>query len=265
MRQFVTVLAVALVLASPGTRISAADPSGESAHVALTIDATTPQGPLALTGTAAYARRGSLIRIDLTQLAFTGGPNRAQSASPLPPGGYTLVYDVSSMMYMIWSPSRHRYFSAKGSASPSSAPTAKPAPSPSPSESPGPSLTSVLASLKDLRQFVVSLTLSPDKTPIEGHPTTNFDFRFTRQLKAQEPTDVTGRASFADDLGGIPLLFTLSASGGKGNPSGNVRAELSAVKQSAPPQADFAVPAGYTKASSLFDVLVIPGLSPAGP
>jgi hypothetical protein len=215
-----------------------------------------PKGQLALKGAATFERRGSLIRVDLLTLSLTDATKATPLPDPIPPGGYSVVYDTVTMVYTVWSPSRRTYYSGKGRPAMPSPPAT---PTPAPSASPGSSLESALASLKDLRQFAISLSLAADKTPIDGHPTTNFDFRFTRQVKAQDPIDASGRASFADDLGGVPLLLVLSATHGPAGTLGaNLRVSLSDVKQKAPPESDFAPPAGYAKGSSIFDVIVIP-------
>jgi len=253
---------IAFCLASSlGANAATPDTSGDSARATISVQATVPKGQLAVAGQALYERRGSLLRIDIQQLSITGPAQGATARNPLPPGGYVIVVDATTRAYTMWSPSKRMYYTGQTTTpTPSPSATATPAATKKPS---GTSVSSVLASLKDLRQFVVSLSLSPDKTPIQGHPTTNFDFRFTRQVKNQDPVDVIGRASFADDLGGIPLLVTFTARGGTGGKlSANVRVALSDVKQQAPPQSDFVPPAGYVRASSIFDVITLPSPPP---
>jgi len=258
MRALVAIVFALAILASASPRV-AADPNALSGHAAISFEATTPQGHIALDGAAAFERSGSLVRVDLTMLTLTDRTKGTSMPGPLPPGGYSIVYDLSSMVYTIWAPSRRVYYSGKAT-TPAVLPKATP--SPSPSATPGSGIGSMLAELKDLRQFTLSLTLSPDKTPIEGHPTTNFDFKFTRQLKGKDPVDVTGRASFADDLGGIPVLVVVDfSSGPAGKMAANLRGSLRDVSEKPPPQTDFLTPSGYTKASSILDVIMIPGLS----
>jgi hypothetical protein len=260
MRICLAVLFAIVVLASPRPQMAATGPSGFSAHVALSIQATGPKGQLALRGAAVCERRGGLVRFDLLTLALDGGNGGVSVPSLTPSGGYAVVYDTASMVYTVWSPSRRVYYTGKGKP-PIANPAATPTPEPSPS--PGSNVSSFLAKLKDLRQFSVSLSLAADKTPIGGHPTTNFDFKLVRQVTGGDPTNVTGRASFADDLGGIPLLFVLAASDGPGGAqTANLRAALSDVNQNTPPEPDFKPPAGFKKVDSLLDVITIPGLQP---
>ncbi|MEO6990677.1 MAG: hypothetical protein ABI346_05875 [Candidatus Baltobacteraceae bacterium] len=259
MRCFSAVLVGVFALASAATGTSAT-PSGVSGRVSLSLQATTPKGQSSLAGAATFARRGSFVRIELQSLSLTK-TNSVLSA--IPPGGYVVVYDTATMVYTIWSPSRRTFYTG-GRKPPTAATTPAPVPTAAPSAPPGNSIWSVLAGVKDLRGFALSLSLSPDKTPIDGHPTTNFDFTFTRQVKAQDPVDVSGRATFADDLDGVPLLFVVNATNG---PTATLRADLrvslSDVSRRSAPQSYFAPPSGYTRVSSIFDVIVIPGL-PSG-
>jgi len=241
-----------------------ADTRGASAHATLSVQATVPKGELAVNGQASFERRDSLVRIDLQALSLTGPSKPATTRNPLPPGGYTIVVDAATRAYTVWSPSKRTYYSGQGGGPSASVSPATPTPTAS-EEPSGPNLSAILASLKDLRQFAVSLSLSPDKTPIDGHPTTNFDFHFTRQIKGKDPVELLGRASFADDLGGIPLLVVLNVRGGPSSTlTAQVRVALSDVTQKVPPKSDFVPPSGYRKVSSLFDVIIIPTRTSAG-
>jgi hypothetical protein len=249
-RMLVAIFALAAVVCATARTI-ADEPAGFAGRASIFVQANTGKGLLSLAGAAAFEQRGTFIRFDLLSLLLTDPSKGATGPNRIPPGGYTFVYDTSTMSFVLWSPSRRLYYAGKATAPVQS-------PTPSPSESPTSGPLSVLAQLKDLRQFAFSLALSPDKTTIDGHPTTNFDFKFARQVKDEDPIDVAGRASFADDLGGIPLLLTAKATkGAAGGPSADVRVALTDVKQKAPPQSDFTPPAGYAKTSSILDVLGI--------
>jgi hypothetical protein len=241
-------VAAAVTCAKPTV---ADEPAGFSARASLSVRANTQKGNMSLSGSAALERRGRLVRIDLLTLAVAD-PTKASPSNPIPPGGYSFVYDTATMNFTLWSPSRRLYYTGKGK--PSAA-----TPAPSPSASPTSEPSSVLAGLKDLRQFALSIALSPNKDAVDGHPTTSFDFKFARQVKNEDPLEVSGRATFADDLGGVPLLLTMKAiTGAAGGFGADLRVALNDVKQTVPPQSDFEAPSDYVKASSIFDVIALP-------
>lgn len=228
------------------------EPAGFSARASLSVQANTQKGNISLTGSAAFERRGTLVRLDLLTLAVADSSKALSRPNPIPPGGYSFVYDTATMNFTLWSPSRRLYYTGKGKPS-------APTPTASPSASPTSRPPSVLEGLKDLRQFALSIALSPDKDAMDGHPTTSFDFKFTRQVKTEDLLEVSGRATFADDLGGVPLLLTIKAlNGATGGSGANLRVALNDVKQTAPPQSDFEAPSDYAKASSILDVIALP-------
>jgi len=69
------------------------------------------------------------------------------------------------------------------------------------------------------------------------------------------PTHVTATTQLADDFAAFPMTIDASAEPGSGSFSGKLSYAVDDLPRGLPPAAQFTVPAGYTKASSLFAVL----------
>ncbi len=235
----------------------AAEAPGYSAHAAIALEGVTKKGTIALKGDANFEQRGTTVRMDILSLSIVPGTGAA-APDIVPKGGYSIVYDPLAQSFTVWSAARQAYFT--GSAK-KSAPS--PNASPEPAASPAVTKPSPLEKLKDLRAFSLSVDLAPAKETVAGHVTTAFDFKFLEQGKTGDPFGITGRVNFADDLAGVPIALVANATRGSQTNVGSVRFSLTDVHQTAPPDSDFVPPNGYKKATSIFEVLVLPaGLAP---
>jgi len=259
MRQRVAFFGLLVAAAALPAALSA-EPPGYSGRAAVGVELRSDRGSLTVNGKASFEQRGTLVRLDISSLALTL-PSSNAPGNLVPAGGYTIVYDPSTLHYTVWSAARRAYFTGTGSP----APAASPSPTPVPTGSPAPSRPSrsPFEDLKDLKAFSMSVNMVPTKETVDGHPTTAFDFNLQAQGKG-EPVVFTGHANFADDLKGTPILLVASLShGAKSASSGNFRFAVTDVRETAPPESDFSPPEGYKKADGLFDVLVMPaGLTP---
>jgi hypothetical protein len=69
------------------------------------------------------------------------------------------------------------------------------------------------------------------------------------------PTHVTATTQLADEFAAFPMTIDASAEPGSGSFDGKFSYAVDDLTRGLPPATQFTVPAGYTKASSLFSVL----------
>ena len=244
--------ATIVVLVTAQTALPATDSAGFSAHATIGLTAYVQERSLRVDGLADFERSGTRVRIALSSLSIASG-SASGVTNLLPPGGYTVVVETSTMRYTVWSAAKRSYFTGSGRPV-TAAPTPAPEATKPPEKAPSP-----LSRLKDLRAFSLSVDLVADKQPVDGHPTTAFDFKVKQEGRSGGPIAVAGRINFADDLEGTPVLLTVNAT--RGAPvtgSADLTVALTGVRRASPPDADFSPPADYAKAQSLLDVLVMP-------
>jgi hypothetical protein len=261
-------LAVALVasaLARPDARAQAATPRGVVGHGRITLDFTTPEGKtIGLAGDAAFEQRDDAFRLDMLSATLSGvAPSSTQL---LPPGGLTLTIDRRTQRFVIWSADRRLYYwgtlpkppSPLGPSAPASpAPTPAPAPSGSPRPDRG-----LFSGFKDLKAFSFGIDMSGHGTT-DGHPSTGFTYRLHREGNDGKSFDLGGELQTADDLQGLPLLFTANAAASAAF-FAKLRVELTSFEKRDPAKLDFLVPAGYTAAESPVQVIFPGGVPPFG-
>ncbi len=236
----------------------AVDVPGYTGKGALVIQTSLGETKLTVGGNIAFEQRDSLVRIDVLSLGIPGADptlSALMATQLFPPGGFTVVYDRTASTYTIWSSAKRLYYTqtkANGVATPT------PIPVPSASALPGATngplgVFSFLRSLKDDKVFTVSFTLT-GHGPVNGHPATGLSFQYLKTTNAGETTDFHGQLKLADDLNDIPIEIAASVKT-KGIPESSFRLDATSIAQTDPPDADFAVPAGYTRAASLGDVI----------
>jgi hypothetical protein len=258
---------VASALAVPGGCAQAATPQGVVGHGRITINFTTPEGKaIGLTGDAAFEQRDDAFRLDMLSATLSGvAPSSTQL---LPPGGLTLTIDRKTQRFVIWSADRRLYYwgtlpkppSPLGPSTPAS-PASTPAPAPS--GSPGPD-RGLFSGFKDLKAFSFGIDMSGHGTT-DGHPSTGFTYRLHREGNDGKTFDLNGQLQTADDLKGLPLLFTATADAAASVAfSAKLRIELTSYEKRDPPKLDFLVPAGYKSAESPVEVIFPGGAPPFG-
>jgi hypothetical protein len=236
--------------------VDADDTAGYTGKGALVVQTSLGETKLTVGGSIAFEERDSLIRIDVLSLGLPGADptlSAIMGTQLFPPGGFTIVYDRKASTYTIWSNAKRLYYT-QTKTSALSTPTPAPGPSATPGGTKGPSgLFSFLHSLKDDKALIVSFTLTGHGT-VNGHPATGITFQFLRTTNAGETSDFHGQLQLADDLDDIPIEIAASVKT-KGIPESSFRLDATAIAQTDPPDADFAVPAGYARAASLGDVI----------
>jgi hypothetical protein len=222
--------------------------------------------PLTVGSKIALEIRGQRLRIDILSIGLPGGDATTSSLSSalatqvLPPGGFTAVVDKSTGTFTLWSTAKKTYFVATSLSGIGHATAPAPAPSPSPTARPDPdsgdlfSVFKMLETFKKDKSFSASIALS-GHTMLFGHPVTGLHYEIVdAPLSGQTGSDVHGDIQLADDIDEVPIEFTTSVSV-KGIPPSSLRLDIPQLTRSVPPVSDFAPPAGYVKAASLFDVL----------
>lgn len=208
---------------------------------------------LTVGGDIAFESHASLVRIDILSLAIPGAGAALSTllgTQLFPPGGFTVIFDRKTSVYTVWSNAKRTFFT--------SAPIASPGPQATPSPSPGASNDiagpfAFAKSAKDDTAFVASLSLA-GHGPINGHPATGIDYLYQRTTKTGEKSDIHGRVQLADDLDAFPVQLTASVKT-KNIPESSFRLDLTSVTKGTPSEGDFVVPRGYTRATSLGDVI----------
>ncbi len=231
------------------------DPAGFAGKGSLVLQSSLGETKLTVGGNIAFEERDPFIRIDLLSLAIPGvDPTMSalMATQLFPPGGFTVIFDRKTATYTIWSSAKRMYFT------PAKAALATPSPTPGPSATPGPAnglvtMLSALRSLKDDKVFNLSLSLTGHGT-VNGHPATGLSFQYLKTTNSGETSDFHGQVQLADDLNEIPVEISASIKG-KSFPESSFRLDATSIGPANPPDADFAIPAGYTRANSLGDVL----------
>jgi hypothetical protein len=171
---------------------------------------------------------------------------------PIPPIGLTAVIDHSANTVTIWNDATKQYRVQPFSLS-FARPSPQPGASPQPSASPRPPrrITSPLANL-DVLALTIKLT---GHTTTAGLPTTGLSLDFQVQGKgANSAAHVAATTQLADEFAFFPMGLDVTAEAGAG-----LNAKLSYavddVTREMPPLARFTVPAGYTQARSIPELI----------
>ncbi|HEX3549881.1 MAG TPA: hypothetical protein VHT53_05865 [Candidatus Elarobacter sp.] len=229
---------------------AAPTPSGFTGRAHANLAVTTPSQPISGSIQLGVAHRSGLTRIDILSVH--------SDSFPIPPISGTVVIDHAARTLTAWSDTTRSYYVQRFElprmlASP--APSRSPSPRPRPSASPRPAAPSV-SFLRDLD--VLSLTVKLlAHTTTAGLPTTGLSLDFMVQKKGQAaPSHVTATTQLADDFAFFPMTLDSDVEPGTSGTGMRLSYAVDSVVQGVPPAAQFRVPAGYAKASSLFAVIM---------
>ena len=202
----------------------------------------------------AVAQRATLTRVDVLSLR--------SDSFPIPPITATVVIDRRANTLTVWSDATKQYRvqpfvpTPARSASPQPRPTARPSASPSPAVRG----TSPFAKL-DVLELTVKLT---GHTTTAGLPTTGLAFDLQVRNKGDVATShVAATAQIADDYTAFPVTLDLSLEPGTVPFGAKLSYAVDDLTPGVPPLSRFAIPAGYTEASSLMTVIFPRRPSPA--
>jgi hypothetical protein len=242
--------------ASPSP-VPPAAPAGFTAHAHANVDAVMSGNQFNAVARFALAQRASLLRIDI--LSLTSG------TFPLPPLTGTAVIDHGARTVTVWNDTTRRYYVQSlipqlgRSASP------RPSASPHPSASPRPRASATPAPAQHGSPFrnleVLSMTLRmTGHTTTAGVPTTGLAFDLQVQNRGDHmPTHVTANTQIADDYAMFPVTADVSIEPAAGTFNAKLAYAVDDLTPGLPPAESFRVPAGYTKASSVFEVFGMGG------
>ncbi|GAC1585436.1 MAG: hypothetical protein NVS3B28_08130 [Candidatus Velthaea sp.] len=114
-------------------------------------------------------------------------------------------------------------------------------------------LAGVTRQLHDVQRAAILFT---GHANMNGHPVSDIDVQLKRQMPGKPLEDYHAQLSLADDLDGFPVRILFSSVPATPNAfGGNVRLDLTTVQRDTPADSIFAVPAGFTRVTSLGDVL----------
>jgi hypothetical protein len=220
-----------------------------------------PDNKITIGGDIALEERGSQLRIDVLSLGIPGMSatiSTLVSTQLLPLGGFTVVYDRKAATYTVWSSAKRVYYSSASGAAQNGPVTGAAVAVVGANDLF--SAFSFARSLKDDAAFTLSLGLAGHQT-INGHPATGLNFQYARTTKTGDALEMHGTFEFADDLDDVPVEISVAAKS-KMIPDSALRLDFSSLVKQTPPDADFDVPAGYTRASGLGDVIgkALPGM-----
>jgi hypothetical protein len=235
---------------------AAEGPAGFSARGNLVVTTEISGAKLHVGGNIALEERGSSVRLDVLSIGFPGtDPTLSALASSqlFPSGGYTVVLNRADRTYTVWSPSKRIYFTSQPGAQPPASNPAVAAATTVGSSNDMLHAFSAARPLRDYRVFSASLNLTGHGTT-NGHPTTGLAFALKRQERTGSLMDVHGTLELADDLDEVPVQLTASVNGAGGAPPSSLRLDLTSIDRDTPPDADFSVPANYTRAERVTDV-----------
>lgn len=233
-----------------------ASPAGVAArahaNVTVVANGTTYTGSAQL----AFAQRDAQTRIDVLSVQA--------DALPIPPIAFTAVLDRRANTITLWNDATKQYrvqpflprsltaASPRPSASPAARPTATPR-----------ARVRGSSPLKDLEVFELSLRMT-GHTTTTGLPTTGLAFDLQVRKKGDSASShVAATTQLADDYAFFPVTADLSIEPGTVPFTGKLSYAMDDITRAAPPAALFAIPAGYTEAPSLANVIF--GRAPRAP
>ena len=229
----------------------APSPPGFSAHAHADATVTAQGTAYAGSVTLAVAQRPDLIRVDVLSLK--------SDSFPLPPITVTVVIDRRANTLTAWSDATKQYrvqpFLPR-TTSPSPRATARATASPRPAVRG----TSPFAKL-DVLEATLKLT---GHTTTAGLPTTGLAFDLQVKNKGDQATShVAATAQIADDYAAFPVTLELTLEPGTVPFGAKLSYAVDDLTPGVPPLSRFAIPAGYTEASSLMTVIFPRRPSPA--
>lgn len=237
---------------APGPRASATPvptPVAFSGHAHANVTVVTQNATFDGALQLGIAQRTNLTRIDVLGVK--------SSTLPIPPIGVTAVIDRGSNTLTIWNDTTKKYrvqpFIPRSTASPtprasaSSRPSASPRPSSSPRQRRSP-----FADL-DVASLTIKMT---GHTTTAGLPTTGLSLDLQVQRKGDKsPSHVTATAQLADEFLAFPVTLDVSLEPGAVPFSAKLSYAVDDLTRDMPPLARFKVPAGYTEAKSIPEVI----------
>ena len=255
MRQFrrLACAAVAALLASAPLAASADE--GLTSSGSIVIQAVLSGQKIDLGSPIALFRAGSAYRLDVTQLAPVGIDPAVSAflASALPIHSFTFMYDGASGTTSAYSNDNHTYYQES-----KNVPTAAPTPTIATTSTGSDPLSTIAMygrMLRDDKTFSATLDLAGHGTT-NGHPATNVNLEFKQQKNAGALQDYRAHLALADDLDGFPVQIALDSVAAKTSEfAGALRLDLTNVQRIAPPNGSFAIPGGYTRVTSLQEIL----------
>jgi hypothetical protein len=234
--------------------IAATDSGGYVGHGNVVLQtAIAGMEKLTVGGEIAFEQRGPLARVDVLSLGLPGTDPTLSAllgTQLFPPGGFTVVFDRTTSTYVVWSNTKHTYFTSVSSSQAAATPAPAASTPAKPTES---SPFAFLKTVRDDTSFSVTLSLA-GHGPINGHPATGIDYQLNRTTKAGDKSNLHGRIEFADDLDELPIELTASVNT-RTIPQSSLRLDLTSIARETPNEADFAVPQGYARAGDLGSVL----------
>jgi hypothetical protein len=252
--------AAALLLLAPALGGAAPAIPGLSSSGTLVVQASVQGQPVNVGGKVALYHKGTLYRLDVLSLGFPGlgGDLSTLAATLIGPGGVSMIYDGGSGSITAWSNANKTYYSetpARSAPGPGAPAPANAAPS-----GPGDPLA-VLATLAGALRDVQSATIQmTGHSTVNGHPSTGLDVQMKRQRPGKSLENYHAQLALADDLNDFPVQIALqSVPATKNDFGGTMKLDLTSVERTVPDDSLFAVPQGYTRVSSLSDVLRPPG------
>lgn len=199
------------------------------------------------------AQRAGLTRIDVVSVK--------SDTLPIPPiAGVTAVIDRNANKITVWNDVTKQYrvqtfnFSfARPSPTPGA--SSRPSASPRPTASPRPPrrVTSPLANL-DVLELTVKLT---GHGTTSGLPTTGLSLDFRVQSRgAQNPAHVSATTQLADEFAVFPMTLDVTVEPGSPGLNAKLAYAVDDLTRTTPPLDRFTLPAGYTQARSIQDVIL---------
>jgi hypothetical protein len=245
--------------AQSATPSPAPPPAGLTAHAHANATIVLSGNTYSAVGRFAVAQRMNLVRVDILSLT--------SDTMPIPPITGTALIDRGANTLTLWNDTTRRYYTQPlipqigSSPPPSPRPSASARPSPRPSRAPAQNGSP----FRNLEVFSLTLRLTGHTTTV-GVPTTGFAFDFQVQGRNDRvPMHVTTNVQLADDYAAFPVTIDASADAGSGNVNAKVSYAVDDLTPGLPPASMFAVPAGYTKVSSPFQVFAGGGARPGPP
>ena len=253
MRQFRHLACAAVAALMACTPLATRADEGLTSSGSIVIQAVFSGQKVNLGSPIALFRAGSAYRLDVTQLVPVGVDPTVSAflASALPIHSFTFMYDGASGTTSAYSNDNHTYYQESKKA-PSAVPTSTIATTGS---DPLATIAMYGRMLRDDKTFSATLDLAGHGTT-NGHPATNVNLEFKHQKNAGTLQDYRAHLALADDLEGFPVQIALDSVAAKASEfAGAVRLDLTNVQRGAPPSGSFAIPGGYTRVTSLQEIL----------
>lgn len=256
-------IAAAAALTFAPSLLGAAPPAppGFRSSGTLVVQANVQGSPINIGGNVALYHKGAMYRLDLLSLGFPGtDPGISALASTLiGPGGVSLLYDGGSGQTVAWSTANRSYYELAPARKAGTAATAAPAAPASPND-PLATLATVAKALQSVQTATIALT---GHRTVNGHPTTDVDVVMKRQLPGKPAEDYHAQIALADDLGDFPVQVAFSSTPSSRQAfGGSMKLDLTTIQPDTPADTLFAVPQGFTRATSLSGVLGHGGAQP---